>query len=325
MFYYYLLKYGQYVVRFVPLRVGYAVCWLIGWAVYWGQGRVRRAVLGNLRHVVPHESEAQRGRLGRRIIINQQKNYYDLMRLPHLSAADISAMVDVQGIEHFEAALAQGKGAILASPHLGNYNLATQIAVARRIKAHIIAERLKPPKAHNLINGLRQRLGLHLIPLDDPNLARAIFKLLRAGEVLGLAMDREMTGNGVAVDLCGRPAMLPAGPVTLALRLGVPLVPVRVERLSNLRTVVWVYPPLALERTGDMKRDIVTGTQRLAGLLEEMVRQTPDQWVVLQPVWAEDGGPPLPTPAPAPAPAPTPALVPEPAPEPESDPIRQSA
>lgn len=55
MFYYYLLKYGQHVVRFVPLRVGYAVCWLIGWAVYWGQGRVRRAVLGNLRHVVPQE------------------------------------------------------------------------------------------------------------------------------------------------------------------------------------------------------------------------------------------------------------------------------
>jgi KDO2-lipid IV(A) lauroyltransferase len=301
----------------VPLRLGYAVCWLIGWAVFWGNATVRRAVLGNLRHVVPDVSNAQRGRLARRIIINQQKNYYDLMRLPHLSAADISAMVDVQGMEHFEAVMTRGKGAILVSPHLGNYNLATQIAVARRIKAHIIAERLKPPKAHNLINGMRQRLGLHLIPLDDPNLARAIFKLLRAGEVLGLAMDREMTGNGVAVELCGQPAMLPAGPVTLALRLGVPLVPVRVRRLTNRRSVVTVYPPLDLERSSDRDQDIVAGTQRLARLLEEMVRATPDQWVVLQPVWPEDGGPPLPRPAPAVAPLPTP--------EPEPEPVQQSA
>lgn len=316
MFYYYLLKYGQHLVRFVPLRVGYALCWLIGWAVFWGQPRVRRAVLGNLRHVVPDVSPAQRGRLARRIIINQQKNYYDLMRVPHLSAADISALVDVQGIEHFEAAVARGKGAILVSPHVGNYNLATQLAVARGIKAHIIAERLQPPKAHDLINGLRERLGLHLIPLDDPNLARAIFKLLRAGEVLGLAMDREMTGNGVAVELCGRPAVLPAGPVTLALRLGVPLLPVRVERLSNLRTVVQVYPPLALERTGDMKRDIAAGTQQLALLLETVVRRTPDQWVVLQPIWPEDGGPALPAPPAAPPAAPS---------TPEPEPLQRSA
>ena len=261
----------------------------------------------------PPRHDAQRGRLARRIIINQQKNYYDLMRLPHLSAADISALVDVQGMEHFEAALARGKGAILASPHLGNYNLATQIAVARQIKAHIIAERLRPPKAHELINGLRERLGLHLIPLDDPNLARAIFKLLRAGEVLGLAMDREMTGNGLAVELCGRLATLPAGPVTLALRLGVPLVPVRVERLTNRRTTVHIYPVMVLERTGDMKRDIATGTQQLARLLEEMVRTTPDQWVVLQPVWPEDGGPPLPAP------------IPTAAPEPEPEPVQRSA
>ncbi len=317
MFYYYLLKYGQHVVPFIPLRLGYAVCWMVGWAVFWGNGRVRRAVLGNMRHVVPNASRAQWGRLGRRIIINQQKNYYDLMRLPHLDAEDISKLVDVSGMEYFDAALAGGRGTIMVSPHLGNYNLATQIAVPRHVKAHIIAERLQPPQAHALINGLRERLGLHLIPLDDPNLARAIFKLLRAGEVLGLAMDREMTGNGIPVQLCGRTAMLPAGPVTLALRLGVPLLPVRAKRLSNLHTEVRIYPPLALVRTGDMTHDIAVGTQLLASLLEEMVCETPDQWVVLQPIWPEDGGPARP--------APTLAPVALPAPEPEPEPVQRSA
>src|SRR5215211_5109368 len=141
MFYYYLLKYGHHLVRFLPLRVGYTFCTLLGWAVFWGHAGVRRAVLANMRHVLPDAPGGTLRRRARRIIINQQKNYYDLMRLPYLEAEDINAIVQVMGMEHFEAAVARGKGIIFASPHMGNYNLVTQIAVTRGIKAHIIAER----------------------------------------------------------------------------------------------------------------------------------------------------------------------------------------
>ena len=235
MFHYYLVKYGRYVVRIMPLRMGYILCTLLGWLVYWGNGGVRRAVQNNLRHVLAarHLTRTQARRMACRVIINQQKNYYDLMRLPYLASDDINRLVLIEGREHFEAALTRGKGIILASPHLGNYNLVTQIAVPMGIKGHIIAERLTPPKVHDLINGLRERLGLHLVPIDDPNVARRIVKILRGGEVLGLAMDRVLTENGQPVMLFGSPAMLPSGPVTLALRLGTPLLPIRAERVSS--------------------------------------------------------------------------------------------
>src|SRR5438876_775747 len=109
MLYYYVVKYCLHLVPLLPLRVGYALCWLLGWAVFWLMPSVRRAVLGNLAHVLPAAPPRVRARLARRIIINQQKNYYDLMRLPRLTPASIHRIVEVEGKEHLDAALAQGK------------------------------------------------------------------------------------------------------------------------------------------------------------------------------------------------------------------------
>src|SRR4051812_36109099 len=100
MFYYYVVKYGRFLVPLIPLRVAYALCWLLGWAVFWLRPDVRRAVLGNLGHVLPTASPGVRARLARRVIINQQKNYYDLMRLPRLTPATIHTIVAVEGKEH---------------------------------------------------------------------------------------------------------------------------------------------------------------------------------------------------------------------------------
>ena len=110
-----------------------------------------------------------------------------------------------------------------------------------------------------------------------------------------------MTPAQLAGTATAWPALLPAGPVTLALRLGAPLVPVRTERLSDNRALVVVYPPVVLTRSGDLARDVQVGTQQVAHILEEMIRQTPEQWILLQPVWPEDGGPALPPPAAQPA------------------------
>src|SRR5690349_21786416 len=112
MFYYYLLKYGYHLVRFLPLRVGYSLCTVLGWTVFWGNPRVRRAVLANQRHVLPGARGHGLRRRAIRVIINQQKNYYDLMRIPHLTNEAINAIVQVEGVEHFEEAVARRKGII---------------------------------------------------------------------------------------------------------------------------------------------------------------------------------------------------------------------
>ena len=125
-----------------------------------------------------------------------------------------------------------------------------------------------------------------MIPLG-PSAVRGIYHALRANEILGLAADRDLTANGIPVEFFGETTELPSGLAALSMRLNAPLLPVHVVRKANDSSVVTIYPPLELARTGNREADVQTGTEQIAAVLEGMIRKTPEQWVVLQPVWPD--------------------------------------
>jgi KDO2-lipid IV(A) lauroyltransferase len=117
---------------------------------------------------------------------------------------------------------------------------------------------------------------------------RTIYRSLRDGSVLLLAIDRNVTEAGVPVRFFDAVADLPGGPVELAMRLKVPLVPAVTYRLPNRKNVVIIRPPIEIERTGDNERDIETNLRKAVQVLEEFIIKAPDQWTVLQKVWDRD-------------------------------------
>ena len=117
----------------------------------------------------------------------------------------------------------------------------------------------------------------------------AVARALRANEVVCLLCDRDIQGGGVEVEFFGERTSLPAGPATLALRTGAPVLPCAVYFDGASHHGV-VRPPLAVEREGRLREDVRRITQDLAHELEGLIRRAPEQWHLLQPNWPSDPG-----------------------------------
>jgi lauroyl/myristoyl acyltransferase len=281
---YYLMHIAGFLVRFVPPRLAYWLCSVIGGAIFMLNPQVRDAVLDNLGHVLPAASRRYRRKVARKIIRNAVKNYYDVVRLPRMSVDDLERTIDARGMENLDAALAQGKGAIVVGAHLGNFSVVAQIGAARGYKISIIAEDIKPPKLYDYVNKMRGRFGLKLIKLHSAQV-RTIYHLLRNNEVLALALDRDVTGDGIPTMFFDALTPIPPGAVTLALRTGATVLTGRVERLPDNTSVILLDKPLEMVYTGDRDLDLKVNMRRVLARLEEYILHNPTQWVVLQRVW----------------------------------------
>jgi KDO2-lipid IV(A) lauroyltransferase len=272
----------------MPARLGYWLCSLVGGIVYYFVPEVRRAVRDNMKHVLPTSTKHQRRKISRQVIRNVYKNYYELVRLPHLKREDLEKMVPIiEGEEHLQEALKAGKGVILLTGHIGNFSMVGQLAATKGYLAAVVAEDIQPPEFYNFISRLRGTFGLRLIKMGTAQV-RSVMRHLRDGGVLGLAADRDVGDTGLPVQFFDTVTDLPEGPVVLAMRLGVPIVPAFTWRLRNNKSRAIVLPAIELEKTGDYDADVKTNMRKIATLLEEMIRQAPDQWVVLQRVWDKD-------------------------------------
>ena len=252
---------------------------------------------GRRRMVARHLQRAGGGRLGadatgrevRRAFDSYARYWIESFRLPALTGQEIDAAFTVGGMEHLDGALAGGRGAILALPHLGGWDFAGAWLVRRGYRLTVVVETVEPPELLAWFTALRSRMGLTVIPLG-PGAGQAVMRALRANEVVALLCDRDIGGGGVEVDFFGERTTLPAGPATLSLRTGAAVLPTAVyfEGPSGHRAEI--RPALPSERTGSFRADVVRLSQALAAELESLIRAAPSQWHLFQPNWPSDPG-----------------------------------
>lgn len=256
----------------------------------WGPDAFRRrraVVTAHLRRIYgPDISEAKLDRAVNEAFASYGRYWAESLRLPSLSATEIDAGMSMEGTDHLHAALAGDRGAILALPHLGGWDWGGVWMAQSLWPVSVVVEALDPPEVFEWFVEFRSRMGMEVIPLDA-GAASASMRALGAGRALCLLSDRAIgAAAGVTVDLFGSPTRLPAGPVTLALRSGAPLLPCAVYFAGGAmghRAVV--EPPIPLERRGRLRHDVERGTQQLADRLEVLIARAPTQWHMMQPVW----------------------------------------
>jgi len=281
---YYLYRAGGAVLPHLPPRLGYRLAEIGGDLLYASAPAVGRRVCNNLSHILNQEATNRAVKSkARQVLGNLLKNYYDLFRLPRLNLTASAHLVNIDGWEHVEAGLTQGKGLIVASAHLGNIEIVVRIFAMHNLPVTIPVERLYPPRLFDYVCRLRAGSGLRLVPIDGPLLA--LFRALRRGQVVGLAADRDITASGQIVDFFGAPAQLPDGHVRLALRTGAPLVCAFSERLPDNRFVAHILPPINLCRAKDTEADVLDGMRQVISAMEQAIAQRPDQWYVTNDVW----------------------------------------
>jgi phosphatidylinositol dimannoside acyltransferase len=279
---YWAYRLGSALAVRVPPRLAYPTLDRLGELAWALSPRARRVVESNLRHVVP--SWRHRRRAARGVFRHAARNYYDTFRIPRLSRAELEALVQSHGWEHVDAALARGRGVIMVGAHLSSVGLAAQAIAARGYTVQVPVEPIEPPELLRLLVRLRAGFGLRVVPLG-PKLGAELLAALRRNEVVGLIVDRNLTGSAVTVPFFGAPARLPAGPALLAIRSGAPILPGIALRRPDGRFAGVIEPPISFTRSGSNRKDVDAITRAIAARLEYYIRRHPEQWTVFQPVW----------------------------------------
>ena len=214
--------------------------------------------------------------------------WIDSARIQDLTDFEIDAGFTVEGFEHIENGWATGVGPILALPHLGGWEWAGRwLICSPKYQVTVVVEEQSPPELFQFLMKYRQSFGMNVIPLG-PNAGRQVIKALKANHIVCLLCDRDIEGNGIPVDFFGEQTTVPAGPATLALRTGAHIIPVAVYQRDNSHHAV-VCPPIKPQKTkGRLRDDVSKATQDLIHVFEDLIRQAPEQWHLMQPNWESD-------------------------------------
>jgi lauroyl/myristoyl acyltransferase len=283
-----LFRVGAGIARAVPERVALGVGDQLGRLATRRSPTRRALVERNLRRADPTLEGRDLDRAVVRLFQSYARYWVESFRLPGTSPEDLDAGFTHDGYEHLQAALAGGRGAIVALPHLGGWEWAGfWLAKVADIPVTVVVERLEPPDLFEWFVELRQSFGMEVVPLG-PEAGTATMRALKANHALALLSDRDIGGGGQEVEFFGERTTLPAGPATLALRTGAPILPTAVYFDGPHSRHAVVRPPIDTERRGTLREDVRRVTQALAHELEELIRVAPEQWHLLQPNWPSD-------------------------------------
>jgi KDO2-lipid IV(A) lauroyltransferase len=252
-------------------------------------GDRRSQIERNLRRIDPTLSGIRLHRAVQATFANYAAYWVESFRLPGTPAGELAARMSVEGWEGVEAARAAGRGVILALPHLGGWEWAGfWVAACQQVPITVVVEALEPPDVFEWFVDLRESLGMRVVPVG-PKAIGGVLAALRANHVVCLLSDRDIGGGGVEVEFLGERTTLPAGPATISLRTGAPILPTAVY-VDGRHHRALLRPPLAMERQGRLRDDVTRTTQLLAHELELLIRRAPQQWHMLQPNWPSDPG-----------------------------------
>lgn len=190
--------------------------------------------------------------------------------------------VEVEGRAHLEAALAEGRGVLVLSGHLGNFELLVRLGGALDRPTWVVTNAFRSRLAERLWRALRAG-GPGLLPASGSG--RAVLRALGRGEVVAFVLDQNVPPRGaVFVPFFGRLAATSPGLAKVALRSGAPIVPVFAERVEGGHRLV-VEPPIRAAGTGDRSGDVERVTARCVGVVEAAIRRAPEQWLWIHRRW----------------------------------------
>ena len=267
-------------MRRIPLRTSQRIAVRVARWIFNRSGERVGYALVNLRIAYPDLSEEERREIGRQSYIHFAWNLIDHARSEDWSEDDVRARMRINGTENVRAALAEGRGALILVPHLGNFDFAV-VAFTQELadlRAAFVARPMRNPLIWRHVIGQRTSTGAELIYQRDavPQMVR----LLREGAVVGILSDQYMRATRVAyVPFFGVRCATTTGAATLALRTGAPVLPAFIMRDAPDHHTLTLGPPLEPPREGDIKDNIEAATAVFNRAYEDMIRQVPEQYM----------------------------------------------
>lgn len=209
----------------------------------------------------------------------------ELLSVQGWSLDSMRERIEIEGDEHFDEAIAYGRGIIFTGAHMGSIEVASTLVLLKGFKITSVAERL-PKMLMDWLIACRAEMGIELLPAVGSGMA--LVRRLRRGEMVALVVDLGISnGDGLKVRFFGHETVFPMGPARLARLSGAPIVFGWAARKPGGRYVAHVSAPILSNRDLDPEEDAQQITHRIVGEFEQAVRRYPEQWYVFREMWPE--------------------------------------
>lgn len=264
-------------------RLGYGIGWLSSFVA---RDRFAMARRHQARVQGPDVDTA---RAARKVFGNYGRYWAEAFWLRPRHRNRVLAQSTIPGVEHLHAAVASGKGLILALPHMGNWESAGLRGAAEGARVLAVAEALSNERIVEWFTQLRYMMDIDIvIARKGGRVTRDLTERLQAGGTIALVCDRDLKGRGIKVQFFGEETTLPAGPASLADRTGAHLLPVACYFERGAGNRYQINPRMVVPDLPTAEERVAALTQDLAFKLEEMIRQAPEQWHLIVPNWPSD-------------------------------------
>ncbi|MFF2776783.1 phosphatidylinositol mannoside acyltransferase [Streptomyces sp. NPDC058052] len=252
-----------------------------------GKGVLR--LEANLARVVPDATPERLAELSKAGMRSYMRYWMESFRLPTWSSERAANSFAIKGEHVLKDAIASDRGVILALPHMGNWDLAG-VWVTRALGTPFttVAERLKPESLYDRFVAYRESLGMEVLPHTGGAAFGTLARRLRAGGLVCLVADRDLSASGVEVSFFGEATRMPAGPAMLALQTDALLLPVTLWYDDTDVMKGEVHAAVEVPASGTRAEKASLMTQTLADTFAGAIADHPEDWHMLQRLWLAD-------------------------------------
>jgi len=282
------LRLADVVARSLPTGVAYALADVAGRAWYRLAPGRRELVGETMARIATATGRPATPRALRSMVeqsfVGHARYWLEFLRAPHYPDDQLDRIVEVEDWARWEPVVRDG--VVIAVPHLGNFEPYGHVIAAAGLRGVAPVEETEPRELFDFLRARRASgQGVEIVPLRRA--FRPMLAALRRNDFVALVADRDLAGDGVPVTMFGHATTLPAGPATLALRTGKPLMMARVLRTAPERFTVRAELVDA-PRTGSTDDDVRALTTALGAAFERAIGEAPEQWwAAFQPFWTD--------------------------------------
>lgn len=253
--------------------------------VYLVFGRLRRVGTRNLQMALPELSSDARKNVLKHVYIHLGWQLVEFCRMSRYTAENTRNGLRTEGLEHYLAAQAKGKGVLVITGHLGAWELSSFYHSLMGYPMGTVIRRLDNRRLDAFVNSIRCMHGNYVLHKDD--FGRGLLTAMRNGGTVGILMDTNMTPpQGAFVQFFGIEACTATGLAHVARKTGAAVLPgFMLWEPGEQRYVLHFGPQVEIPHTGNVAADILAGTQICTSVIESWIRRYPDQWLWIHRRW----------------------------------------
>ena len=274
------------IIRLLPESFAYSLGDRLAMRIYQKNGKGVKRLRSNYSRVSSALPSDQIELLVREGMRSYLRYWVDTFRFPTWSKERTISTVICDNEDYLRDPIAAGRGCIVALPHAGNWDHAGAYFCSTGIPLTTVAEHLEPEKLFRRFLAFRQAIGMEVLDLNTRAVA-VLAQRLRAGKLVALVADRDLSQSGLPVRFCNGEAKMPAGPAILAIQTGAPLITAFVKYEGRGIRIIFDRE-IPVPDSGSVSEKAQIMTQAMADIFAKRIGQSPTDWHMLQRIWIDE-------------------------------------